>query len=131
MCSLDKQKSAASQIYWLKKLVDLKMKDGVSMSSHLNEFNLVFDQLSGQGIQLNHSLKALFVLLTLPDNWDTFCTTISTNATTNGLSSVTVESSLLIEEVNRKNVDTSRNGGALMVRGRSTKRGKGKERNKS
>ena len=35
LCTLYEQKSAALQIYWLKKLVDLKMKDGVSMSSHL------------------------------------------------------------------------------------------------
>ena len=117
-----------SQIYWLKQLADLKMKDGVSMSSHLNEFNLVIDQLSGQGIQLNDSLKALFLLITLPDSWDTFCTNINTNATSDGLSSVTIERSLLIEEVNRKNVETLKNG-SLLVRGRSTKRGKGKESN--
>ena len=42
-CTIYSQKSVASQIYWLKYLVDLKMKDGVSMSSHLNEFNSIFD----------------------------------------------------------------------------------------
>ena len=99
LCTIYEQKSAASQIYWLKQLVDLKMKDGFNMSSHLNKFNSIFDQLSGQGIELNDSLKALFLLITLPDSWDTFCTTISTNASANGFSSVTVESSLLREEV--------------------------------
>ena len=54
--NLYKRESAGSQNYWLKQLVDLKMKDEVSMSSHLNEFNSVFDELSGQGIQLNDSL---------------------------------------------------------------------------
>ena len=43
LCSLYEQKSATPHIYWLKKLVDLKMKDGMSMSSHLNEFNSIFD----------------------------------------------------------------------------------------
>ena len=77
------------------------MKDGASMSSHLSEFNSVFDQLSGQGIEMNDLLKALFLLITLPpDSRDTFHTTISTNATADGLSSVTVESSLLTEDVN-------------------------------
>ena len=71
------------------------------------------------------------MLITLLDRWDTFCTTISTNATADGLSLVIVESSLLTEKVNIKNVETSKNASALMVRGRSTKRGKGKERNKS
>ena len=56
------------------------MKDGLRMSNHLSEFNSVFDQASGQGIELNDSLKALFILITLLDRWDTFRTTVSTNA---------------------------------------------------
>ena len=68
LCTIYSQKSVASQIYWLKQLVDLKMKDGASMSNHLSEFNSVFDQVSGQGIELNDSLKALFLLITLPNS---------------------------------------------------------------
>ena len=107
------------------------MKDGTSMSNHLSEFNSVFDQVSGQGIELNDSLKALFLLITLPDSWDTFRTTVSTNAVADGLSSVTVEASLLTEEVNRKNNEASKSGSALVVRGRSVDKNKGKERNQS
>ena len=92
------------------------MKDGTSMSNHLSEFNSVFDQVSGQGIELNDSLKALFLLITLPDSWDTFRTTVSTNTAADGLSYVTVEASLVIEEVNRVNNETSKNGSALVVR---------------
>ena len=131
LCTIYSQKNATSQIYWLKQFVDLKMKHGASMSSHLREFNSIFDQLSGQGIELNDSLKALFLLITLPDSQDTFCTIVSTNATIDGLSSMKVDSSLLTKEVQRKNVETSRNGSALVVCGRSNERGKGKERNKS
>ena len=86
------------------------MKYGTSMSSHLSEFNLVFDKVSGQGIELNDSLKALFLLITLRDSWDTFCTTISTNATADGLSSFIVEGSLLTKEVNWKNNETPKEG---------------------
>ena len=95
LCTIYSQKSAASQIYEMKQLVDLKMKDGTSMSNHLSEFNSMFDQVSGQGKELNDSLKALFLLITLSDSWDTFCTTVSTNAVADGLSFVTVESILL------------------------------------
>ena len=107
------------------------MKDGASMSSHLSEFNLVFDQFSGHGIELNDSLKALFLLITLPDSWDTFRATISMNAAADGLSSITVESSLLTKEMNQKNAKTLKNGSALVVHGRSIERGKGKDRNQS
>ena len=42
LCDLYEQKSAISQVHWLKQLVNLKMKDGTPMSSHLDEFNTIF-----------------------------------------------------------------------------------------
>ncbi|MCO5584735.1 hypothetical protein L7F22_038667 [Adiantum nelumboides] len=38
-----KKQSAASYVYWLKKLIDLKMKEGTPMFSHLNEFNTIYN----------------------------------------------------------------------------------------
>ncbi|MCO5604734.1 hypothetical protein L7F22_058904 [Adiantum nelumboides] len=45
------KQSAASQVYWLNKLVDLKMKEGTPMFNHLNEFNTIYIQLSSQGVR--------------------------------------------------------------------------------
>ncbi|MCO5605990.1 hypothetical protein L7F22_060176 [Adiantum nelumboides] len=42
LSGLHKKQSAASQVYWLKKLIDLKMKKGTPMSNHLNEFNTIY-----------------------------------------------------------------------------------------
>ena len=52
LCDLYNQKSAASQVYWLKQLVDLKMKEGASMYNHLNEFNTIYQsaQCTGGGV---------------------------------------------------------------------------------
>ena len=105
LCNLYKKKSAASQVYWLKQLVDLKMTEGMSMSSHLNEFNTIFSQLSAQEIKFDDSVKAIFLLVTLLESWDTFCIAISNSALASGLTFFNVESSLLIEEVNQKNLD--------------------------
>ena len=69
-------------------------------------------------------MKALFLLITLPESWDTFQIAISNFAPTSGLTSANVESSLLIEEVNIKNMDSTRGGNALYVRGRSKERSK-------
>ena len=68
LCDLYELKSASSQVYWLKQLVDLKMKDGTPMSSHLNEFNTIFSQLSAQEVEFEDSVKALFLLITLPES---------------------------------------------------------------
>ena len=46
LCDLYEKQSASSQIYWLKKLVDLKMKEGTSMYNHINEFHTIFSQLT-------------------------------------------------------------------------------------
>ena len=35
------QQSVASKVYWLKKLMGLKVKEGTTMSLHLNEFNSI------------------------------------------------------------------------------------------
>ena len=35
------QQSATSKVYWLKKLMDLRMEEGTTMSVHLNEFNSI------------------------------------------------------------------------------------------
>ena len=48
LSGLYEKQSAASQVYWLKKLVDLKMKEGTPMSNHLNEFNTIYSQLGCQ-----------------------------------------------------------------------------------
>lgn len=101
------------------------------MSSHLNEFNTIFSQLSSQEIKFDDSVKAIFLQVTLPESWDTFRTAISNSAPASGLTSANVESSLLPEEVNRNNLDSSRGSNALVVRGRSNDRGKSAERGKS
>ena len=42
------------------------------MSSHLNDFNTIFSQLSAQDVEFKDSVKALFLLITLPESWDIF-----------------------------------------------------------
>ena len=64
--NLYEKKSVVLQIYWLKQLVDLKRKDGVTIFTHLNEFNSIFGHLNGKEIDFNDSLKSLFLLITLP-----------------------------------------------------------------
>ena len=46
LCDLYEKQSTASHIYGLNKLVDLKMKEGTAMSNQLNEFHIIFSQLT-------------------------------------------------------------------------------------
>ncbi|MCO5584677.1 hypothetical protein L7F22_038608 [Adiantum nelumboides] len=100
LSGLYKKQSAASQVYWLKKLVDLKMKEGTPMSNHLNAFNIIYTQLSAQGVRFDEPVRAMFLLITLPKIWDTFRTALSNSAPPDGLTITSVEGSLSADKRN-------------------------------
>ncbi|MCO5606974.1 hypothetical protein L7F22_061165 [Adiantum nelumboides] len=128
--NLYEKKSAASQVYWLKKLIDLCMKESTPMSNHLNEFHTIVSQLHSQGVEFDDYVRAMFLFVTLLDLWDTFHTTVSNSAAPDGLKCADVESSLLMEEVNCKNVEDTKSSSAMNVRGRSRSRGNFERRDK-
>ena len=101
------------------------------MSNHLNEFNSIFSNLSAQEIEFLDAIKALFLLITLPKIWDTFCMAISNSAPPDGLIKANVSCSLLTEEVNKKNLDNSHGDNALVVEGKSNDKGKSQDRGRS
>ncbi|RYA56955.1 hypothetical protein DD599_25905, partial [Enterobacter cloacae complex sp. CH23B] len=106
------------------------MKEGTPMSNHLNEFNTIYSQLSAQGVKFDEPVTAIFLLITLPESWDTFRTALSNSAPPDGLNIAGVEGSLLTEETNRKTMDKGK-GTALVVRGRTKEKYKGGKRNQS
>ncbi|MCO5585640.1 hypothetical protein L7F22_039575 [Adiantum nelumboides] len=130
LSNLYEKKSAASQVYWLKKLIDLRM-ESTPMSNHLNEFHTIVSQLQSQGVEFDDSVRAMFLLVTLPNSWDTFRTTVSNSTAPDGLKCADIESSLLMEEVNCKNVEDTKSSSAMHVRGRSRSRGNFERRDKS
>ena len=121
ICNLYEQKSVALQVYWLKQLVDLKMKEG----------NTIFSNLNAEEIEFLDSVKELFLLIILLESWDTFYTAISNSAPPGGLTKANVFSSLLTREVNRKNLDSSRGGNALAVRRKLNDKGKSQDKGRS
>ncbi|MCO5609943.1 hypothetical protein L7F22_064178 [Adiantum nelumboides] len=77
LSNLYEKKSAASQVFWLKKLMDLRKKETTLMSTHFNEFKTILSQSQAQEVEFQDSVKAMFLLVTLPKSWHTFHTTIS------------------------------------------------------
>ena len=119
----------------MKKIFEMKMKEGTPMETHLNEFNGLVSKLIAQKMNIDEDMKAVLLLCTLPESWDTFRTAMSNNAPAfTGLSYIDVESSLLTEEMNRRNNQSGKASSALNARGRSQSRGRGnngKSRSKS
>jgi hypothetical protein len=79
------------------------MKDGDSVTEHMNAFNIVVSQLLYVDINIYGEDKCISLLCYLLDSWDSMVVAIGSNTTT--LSSNDVVSSLLSEETRQKNME--------------------------
>ena len=59
--------SANNKVFLMKKLFHL-MGKGVYVATHLNEFNMIVDQLSSIEIDFSGDVRALILLVSLPNN---------------------------------------------------------------
>ncbi|KAA8523891.1 hypothetical protein F0562_010314 [Nyssa sinensis] len=118
------QKTATNKAFLIRKLVNMKFKEGGSIADHLNEFQSVVNQLATMKMVIEDELQALLLLSSLPDIWETLVVTMSNSAPDGKLSMGQVSSSLFNEETRRKLVGTD-NAQALVSenRGRSKNRG--------
>ncbi|MCO5573661.1 hypothetical protein L7F22_027433 [Adiantum nelumboides] len=130
LCAMLKSKNASNKVFLMKKLFQFQMKEDGSITSHLNEFNSLLDQLTFlKGLKLDVDMKTIFLLCSLPNSWDTFCTAISKLAPGEKLIFSDVSSEMLIEEIRRQSfAKTSIHGDAnVTTKGSSDKRGCSKE----
>ena len=63
-------KSLVNKLFLWKKLYNLRMKDGDSVTEHLNAFNTVVGQLASVDIKILDEDKCISLLCSLPDLWD-------------------------------------------------------------
>ena len=110
--TLYQSKSLVNKLFLRKKLYNLRMKDGDSVTEHLNAFNTVVSQLLYIDIKISDEDKCINLLCSLPDSWDSLVIAIGSNAT--ALQFDEIVSALLTEEMRWKNMD-NQNGDALFV----------------
>ena len=121
--TLYQSKSLANKLLLRKTLYNLRMKDGDLATEHMNAFNIVVSWLLSIDIKILDEDKCISLLCSLSDSWDSMVIAIGSNE--NALQFDEIVSSLLTEEMRRKNMD-NQNGDALYVRGRSQNRNKNK-----
>ncbi|MCO5577112.1 hypothetical protein L7F22_030935 [Adiantum nelumboides] len=92
-------KSASNKVLLMKKLMQLSMKEGSNVNSHLNEFNALYLQLTSKGLNFNDEMKAMFLLCSLPASRDTFNIAISNSTHGGKLAFGDVTSALLTKEI--------------------------------
>ncbi|KAM5588228.1 hypothetical protein ABKV19_006591 [Rosa sericea] len=124
LTSLFEKKTAAKKTFLIKELVNMKYKDGVRVTEHLNNFQSTINQLATMDMKIDDQLQALLLLGSLPDNWETFVVTVSNSAPDGVLSMDNVKNNMLNEETRRKS-SSSDNSQVFVTeyRGRSKSRG--------
>jgi hypothetical protein len=95
------KKVAATKIYLIWRLYNLRMKESDSITAHLNDYEGVISQLSAQGMTINDELKALLLMSTLPPSWETFVTTVY-NVSAAAVKYSETTTSILSEDARRK-----------------------------
>ncbi|CBI18761.3 unnamed protein product, partial [Vitis vinifera] len=116
----------------MKKLFNLKMTENASVAQHLNEFNTI----TSVEIDFNDEIRALIVLASLPNSWETMRMAISNSTGKENLKYNYIRDLILAEEIRRRNVGETLGSGSVLnleTRGRgndrNSNRGRSKPRN--
>jgi hypothetical protein len=80
MDALDKlyeKPSMYSKVFLMKRLFNMNMSEGGSVADHLNEFNMVINQLSSVKVDFDDEVRALLILCSLPESWNDLVMAVS------------------------------------------------------
>ena len=110
----------------IRRLVNLKYKDGKSMTEHTSDFQGLVNQLTTMKMKLEDELQALLLLSSLPESWETLVVSLSTSAPEGKLTMEMVKDSLLNEEARRK--EKGESSSEVLVSEKHERRGRSKSR---
>ena len=87
----------------MKRLFNMKMVEGGSVTDHLNEFNTVTSQLSSVGVNFDEEIRSLLILCSLPESWNGLVMVVSNSISRSGtLKYDDVIGVILSEETHRR-----------------------------
>ena len=67
----------SNKVFLMKILFNMKMSEGGYVVYHLNEFNMVTNQLSSIKLDFDDEVKSLLIFFSLPERWNGLVMTIS------------------------------------------------------
>ena len=97
--------SANNKVHLMKKLFNLKMKEDMPVIQHLNEFNIITNQLSFVEINFDNEIQTLILLVSLLNSWEAIRMVVSNSIDKIKLKYDDIRDLVLVEEVQRKDSD--------------------------
>ncbi|VFQ88764.1 unnamed protein product, partial [Cuscuta campestris] len=117
--------SAANKVFLIRELVNTKMREGTSVTEHINKLNPILGRLASVGIKFDDEVQALLLLSSLPDSWSGTVTAVTGSVGPDVFTFDQIRDLVLGEDVRRKSSGES-SGELLHVgRGRKNNRGSG------
>ena len=94
--------SASNKVFLIRRLFNLKMAEGASVTDHINEFNVITTQLSSVEITFEDEVKALILLSSLPESWSATVIAVSSSSRSAKLKMDDIRDLILSEDIHRK-----------------------------
>ena len=126
--------SSNNIVHMIKKLFNLKMVENALVAQHLNEFKTIKNQLSSVEIDFDDEIRALIVLASLPNSWESMRMAVSNSTGKEKLKYNDIRDLILAKEIRRRDAgETSGSSSALNLetRGRGNDRNSNRGRSKS
>ena len=71
---------ASNKVFLMKHLFNMKMLEGGFVANHLNEFDTLIGQLSSIKVNFDDEVRALLILCSLPESWNSLVMVVSNSA---------------------------------------------------
>ncbi|VFQ60179.1 unnamed protein product [Cuscuta campestris] len=117
--------SAANKIFLIRELVNTRMKEGTSVTEHINKLNSILARLLSVGIKFDDEVQALLLLSSLLDSWSGTVTAVTGSVGPDGFTFDQIRDLILGEDVRRKSSGESSGELHHVGRGRRYSRGSG------
>ena len=105
---------AMNKVYLMRRLFNLQMFENGSVSDHIKKFNMIVSQLNSVDINFEDEIKALILMSSLSESWDTVNAAISSSGGSEKLKFDEIRDVVLSESIRKREVrDLS--GSALSV----------------
>jgi hypothetical protein len=70
LAKLYEKPSTSNKVFLMKILLNMNMSECGSIADHLNEFNMVTNQLGSVKVDFDDEIKDLLILCSLPERWN-------------------------------------------------------------
>ncbi|KAD3069146.1 hypothetical protein E3N88_37026 [Mikania micrantha] len=118
--------SAANKVFLMRELFTMRMREGSSVTEHINNLNSILSRLSSVGMKFDDETKAVLLLSSLPDSWSGTVTAVTNSVGTDGLTLEKIRNLVLGEDVRRRGAKAGSSSEMFYVgRGRENSRDSG------